>query len=42
VLVDTLWRQAALVAAIAALVVWVVQRATQPVRDLSEHLRGRA
>ena len=41
-LVDTLWRQALLVAAIAALVVGVVQRATQPVRDLSAHLRDRA
>ena len=41
-LLDTLWRQALLVAAIAALVVWVVQRATQPVRDLSAQLRDRA
>ena len=41
-LVDTLWRQALLVAAIAAVVLWAVQRATQPVRDLSDRLRGRA
>ena len=36
ILVDTLWRQAALVALIALVVVVVVQRATRPVRELSE------
>ena len=34
ILLDTLWRQAALLALIAAVVVWVVQRATRPVRQL--------
>lgn len=42
VLVDTLWRQAALLAVIAVVVVFVVQRATAPVRELSERLRQRA
>jgi two-component system sensor histidine kinase TctE len=42
ILIDTLWRQALLVLAIGAVVVWVVQRATRPVRDLSARLRGRA
>lgn len=41
-LVDTLWRQAALLAVIAVVVVIAVQRATAPVRDLSERLRQRA
>ncbi len=41
-LLDTLWRQAALLAVIAVVVVFVVQRATRPVRELSEHLRARA
>ena len=41
-LLDTLWQQALLVALIAAVVVWVVQRATRPVRALSEQLRQRA
>lgn len=41
-LVDTLWRQAGLVLLIAAVVVFVVQRATRPVRDLSVALRQRA
>ena len=41
ILLDTLWRQAALVAVIALVVVVVVQRATQPVRDLSAHLNAR-
>ena len=40
-LIDTLWRQAALVAVIALVVVWVVQRATRPVRELSASLRRR-
>jgi two-component system sensor histidine kinase TctE len=41
ILIDTLWRQAALVAVIAVLVFVVVQRATRPVRDLSERLKAR-
>ncbi|KNZ33216.1 MAG: histidine kinase [Methylibium sp. NZG] len=41
ILIDTLWRQAALVAVIAALVFVVVQRATRPVRELSERLTAR-
>lgn len=41
-LFDTLWRQAALLIVITAVVVWVVQRATRPVRDLSERLSARA
>ncbi|WP_395685873.1 sensor histidine kinase [Caenimonas koreensis] len=42
ILVDTLWRQAVLVAVIALVAVLVIQRATQPVRQLSvtmEHRR---
>ena len=42
VLVDTLWRQAALVGVIAMLVFVVVQRATRPVRELSERLTARS
>ncbi|MFM2340542.1 MAG: hypothetical protein RLZZ592_195 [Pseudomonadota bacterium] len=42
ILIDTLWRQAALVAVIALVVVWVVQRATRPVRRLSHELAHRA
>lgn len=38
ILVDTLWRQAALVIVIALVVVFVVQRATRPVRALSHAL----
>ena len=41
-LLDTLWQQALLVALIAGVVLLVVQRATQPVRALSDQLRGRA
>jgi len=41
-LLDTLWRQAALLVVIAIVVVFVVQRATRPVRELSERLRARA
>ncbi len=41
-LVGTLWRQALLLAIIALVVVYVVQRATQPVRELSEHLENRS
>lgn len=40
-LVDTLWRQVALVAVLAGVVVWVVQRVTRPVRLLSQHLAQR-
>ncbi len=42
VLLDTLWRQLLLVAVIAAVVVWVVQRATRPVRAVSLSLQDRA
>ncbi len=42
VLIDTLWRQAALVLVIAVLVFVVVQRATKPVRELSERLNARS
>jgi two-component system, OmpR family, sensor histidine kinase TctE len=41
ILLDTLWRQAALVAVVAAVVVLVVQRATRPVREFSQALQGR-
>ena len=41
-LFDTLWRQAALLLLIAGVVVFVVQRATRPVRELSLMLRSRA
>lgn len=40
-LLDTLWRQVALVAVMAGVVVWVVQRVTRPVRQLSQHLAQR-
>ena len=42
ILLDTLWRQAALLALIAAVVVWVVQRATKPVRELGAALAARS
>jgi two-component system, OmpR family, sensor histidine kinase TctE len=42
ILIDTLWRQAALLAVITLVVLLVVQRATRPVRELSAQLRGRA
>ncbi|WP_342128375.1 sensor histidine kinase [Hydrogenophaga sp. OTU3427] len=41
-LVDTLWRQALLLAVIAGVVVLVVQRATRPVRRLSAALADRS
>lgn len=41
-LVDTLWRQAALLLVLVGAVLWVVQRATRPVRALSAQLRDRA
>lgn len=40
-LMDTLWRQVSLVAVLAGVVVWVVQRVTRPVRLLSQHLAQR-
>jgi two-component system, OmpR family, sensor histidine kinase TctE len=40
-LLDTLWRQGALLIVVAVVVLWVVQRATQPLRQLSEELRHR-
>jgi two-component system sensor histidine kinase TctE len=42
ILIATLWRQAALVAVIAFVVVFVVQRAIRPVRQLSAELQARA
>ena len=42
ILVDTLWRQAGLVVVIVAVVVFVVQRATRPVRRLSQALTARS
>ena len=41
VLFDTLWRQALLLGVIALVVMLVVQRATRPVRRLSQQLRAR-
>jgi len=41
-LLQTLWQQLLLVAVIAGVVVWVVQRATQPVRALSQRLQERS
>ncbi len=41
-LIDTLWQQALLVTLIAGVVVFVVQRATRPVRELSQRLQARA
>jgi two-component system, OmpR family, sensor histidine kinase TctE len=42
ILIDTLWRQALLVLVITAVVWVVVQRATRPVRQLSEQLMQRS
>jgi len=42
ILLDTLWRQALLLLVITAVVVWVVQRATRPVRALSAQLLQRS
>ncbi len=42
ILIDTLWRQAVLVAVIVLVAVVVVQRATRPVRRLSDELQARA
>ena len=41
ILQDTLWRQLALVSIVALVVVVVVQRATQPVRQISRQLQAR-
>ncbi len=41
ILYDTLWRQALLIAVIALVAVFVVQRATRPVRRLSDRLQAR-
>ncbi|KWT84345.1 Sensor protein QseC [Variovorax sp. WDL1] len=41
-LVDMLWRQLVLLAVIAGVTVFVVQRATRPVRHLGELIEGRA
>ncbi len=41
-LLQTLWQQALLLLVIAAVVLWVVQRATAPLRDLSQALSSRA
>jgi two-component system sensor histidine kinase TctE len=41
ILLDTLWRQLALISIIALVVVVVVQRATRPVRQISKHLQAR-
>lgn len=41
VLLDTLWRQAAMLAVIAAVVWLVVQRSTRPVRELSQRIQAR-
>ena len=41
-LVQTLWQQALLLLVIAAVVLWVVQRATAPLRALNLHLLRRA
>lgn len=41
ILQDTLWRQLALISIVALVVVLVVQRATQPVRQISRQLQAR-
>ena len=41
-LIGTLWRQGLLLMVMAGVVVWVVQRATRPVRTLSAQLQQRA
>jgi len=42
VLVQTIWQQAVLVLLVAAAVVWMVNRATRPVRELSQRMTARA
>lgn len=41
ILLDTLWRQLALISIVALVVVVVVQRATRPVRQISKRLQAR-
>lgn len=41
ILLDTLWRQALLISVLTGMVIWVVQRATRPVRRLSLELQAR-
>ena len=41
ILIDTIWRQLALLALIAGVVIVVVQRATRPVRELSARINAR-
>ena len=41
-LIETLWQQVTLILLIALVVTFVVQRATQPVRDLSERVQQRS
>ena len=41
ILLGTLWRQALLISVLAGVVIWVVQRATRPVRRLSLELQAR-
>ena len=41
VLLDMAWKQGVLIALIAAVVVWVVQRGTQPLRELSRQWQSR-
>jgi two-component system, OmpR family, sensor histidine kinase TctE len=42
ILLSTLWRQALLLSVIAVVVVWVVQRAVRPVRQISAEISARA
>ena len=42
ILIDTIWRQVALLALIAGVVIVVVQRATRPVRSLSARINARS
>ena len=42
IMLSTLWRQALLLSVIAALVVWVVQRAVRPVKQISRDIAARA
>lgn len=42
ILLDTLWRQLLLMGVIAGITVWVVQRATRPVRELGATIEARA
>jgi two-component system, OmpR family, sensor histidine kinase TctE len=41
ILIETLWRQALLILVLAVMVIWVVQRATRPVRRMSLELQAR-